>query len=291
MRRLHAPRQRRVGEVAARCSPSRPTATDITTIEGLADGGELHPMQEAFRQNHGLQCGYCTPGMVMAAVGLLDENPTRPSSEVRLGLEGNLCRCTGYHNIVKAVLAVRPNERLDRGGRRMTATDDPAHRASSAPAWSARRTPPLLTGEAKYTDDLVIPGALHLAVLRSPYAHARITRRRRRPRALGHARRRGRLHRRRPAGPVGRPMPSRVAVTEDMKNPPHYPLAVGHGALRRRRRGRRAGPQPTPRPATRSRPSSSTTSRCRPSSTSRTRSATGCWCTRSSAPTRPTRGS
>ena len=77
----------------------------VTTIEGLANGDELHPMQRAFQQNHGLQCGYCTPGMVMAAVSLLDENPTPTEQEVRLGLEGNLCRCTGYHNIVKSVLA------------------------------------------------------------------------------------------------------------------------------------------------------------------------------------------
>ena len=80
--------------------------TTITTIEGLANpDGTLHPMQESFRQNHGLQCGYCTPGMVMAAVGLLDENPHPTEAQVREGLEGNLCRCTGYHNIVKAVLA------------------------------------------------------------------------------------------------------------------------------------------------------------------------------------------
>ena len=78
---------------------------DITTIEGLANGDTLHPMQEAFRQNHGLQCGYCTPGMVMAAIGLLNEIPNPTEREVRLGLEGNLCRCTGYHNIVKSVLA------------------------------------------------------------------------------------------------------------------------------------------------------------------------------------------
>jgi aerobic carbon-monoxide dehydrogenase small subunit len=79
--------------------------TDILTIEGLAHDGQLHPMQEAFRQNHGLQCGYCTPGMVMAAIGLLNENPHPTEAEVREGLEGNLCRCTGYHNIVKSVLA------------------------------------------------------------------------------------------------------------------------------------------------------------------------------------------
>jgi carbon-monoxide dehydrogenase small subunit len=77
----------------------------ITTIEGLADGTTMHPVQEAFRQHHGLQCGYCTPGMVMAAVSLLAEQPDPSEADVREGLEGNLCRCTGYHNIVKAVLA------------------------------------------------------------------------------------------------------------------------------------------------------------------------------------------
>jgi carbon-monoxide dehydrogenase small subunit len=85
--------------------------TEITTIEGLASGGELHPMQEAFRQHHGLQCGYCTPGMVMAATSLLAENPAPTEAEVREGLEGNLCRCTGYHNIVKAVLAAAGADR------------------------------------------------------------------------------------------------------------------------------------------------------------------------------------
>ena len=79
--------------------------TDILTIEGLANNGEMHPMQKAFMENHGLQCGYCTPGMVMAATSLLKENPNPTEREVRLGLEGNLCRCTGYHNIVQAVLA------------------------------------------------------------------------------------------------------------------------------------------------------------------------------------------
>jgi len=77
---------------------------EITTIEGLADGDTLHPMQQAFMDNHGLQCGYCTPGMVMAATSLLKENPNPTEDDVRLGLEGNLCRCTGYHNIVQSVL-------------------------------------------------------------------------------------------------------------------------------------------------------------------------------------------
>ena len=80
--------------------------TDIVTIEGLAEpDGTLHPVQEAFRENHALQCGYCTPGMVMAAVSLLDEEDQLDERGIREGLEGNLCRCTGYHNIVKAVLA------------------------------------------------------------------------------------------------------------------------------------------------------------------------------------------
>ena len=79
---------------------------DITTIEGMAsDDGTLHPMQQAFMENHGLQCGYCTPGMVMAATSLVNDNPNLTEEDVRLGLEGNLCRCTGYHNIVKSVLA------------------------------------------------------------------------------------------------------------------------------------------------------------------------------------------
>ena len=77
----------------------------ITTIEGLASGDQLHPVQQAFHEQHGLQCGFCTAGMVLAAVSLLEENPHPTERDVRLGLEGNLCRCTGYHNIVQAVLA------------------------------------------------------------------------------------------------------------------------------------------------------------------------------------------
>ena len=78
---------------------------DVTTIEGLADNGTLHPMQEAFRENHGLQCGFCTPGMVMSALDLVARNPDPTDTEIREWLEGNLCRCTGYHNIVKSILA------------------------------------------------------------------------------------------------------------------------------------------------------------------------------------------
>lgn len=78
---------------------------DVTTVEGLATNGEWHPVQKAFHENHGLQCGFCTPGMMMATVSYLEENPSPDEEEVRHALEGNLCRCTGYHNIVKSVLA------------------------------------------------------------------------------------------------------------------------------------------------------------------------------------------
>ena len=77
---------------------------EVTTIEGLAPDGQIHPIQEAFRRAHGLQCGFCTPGMVMAAASYLQENPRPSEEEVRHSLEGNLCRCTGYHNIVQAIL-------------------------------------------------------------------------------------------------------------------------------------------------------------------------------------------
>jgi carbon-monoxide dehydrogenase small subunit len=77
--------------------------TEITTIEGLAADGELHPVQEGFWERHGLQCGFCTPGMIMSAVGLLAENPNPSEDEIRHGIDGNLCRCTGYHNIVRAI--------------------------------------------------------------------------------------------------------------------------------------------------------------------------------------------
>ncbi len=78
---------------------------EVTTIEGMGSEGDLHPLQEAFWAEHGLQCGYCTPGMIMAAAALLERNPDPSEEEIRHGLEGNLCRCTGYHNIVKSVQA------------------------------------------------------------------------------------------------------------------------------------------------------------------------------------------
>ncbi|MGI9643999.1 MAG: (2Fe-2S)-binding protein [Ilumatobacteraceae bacterium] len=100
------------GEAVKSCTvlAAQADGQSVTTIEGMADAdGTLHPMQQAFMENHGLQCGYCTPGMVMAATSLLKENPNPSEEDVRLGLEGNLCRCTGYHNIVKSVLAAAGN--------------------------------------------------------------------------------------------------------------------------------------------------------------------------------------
>jgi len=78
---------------------------DVTTIEGIGSAESLHPMQQAFHENHGLQCGYCTPGMVMSAIELVEKNPSPSEQDIREGLEGNICRCTGYHNIVKSIQA------------------------------------------------------------------------------------------------------------------------------------------------------------------------------------------
>jgi aerobic carbon-monoxide dehydrogenase small subunit len=94
------------GESVKSCTvlAAQASGHEITTVEGLARDGQMHPVQEAFHTQHGLQCGFCTPGMVMAIVSLLKENPHPTEEQVRTGLEGNLCRCTGYHNIVRAAL-------------------------------------------------------------------------------------------------------------------------------------------------------------------------------------------
>ncbi len=95
------------GEATKSCTvlAAQVQGAEVTTIEGMAGADGLHPMQQAFMECHGLQCGFCTPGMVMASTSLLDQNPHPTEAEVREGLEGNLCRCTGYHNIVKAVMS------------------------------------------------------------------------------------------------------------------------------------------------------------------------------------------
>jgi len=107
----------------------------VTTIEGLATNGQLHPMQQAFHENHALQCGYCTPGMIMQSIDLLADNPNPTEEEVRVGLEGNLCRCTGYQNIVTAVLAGAEGSRAGARWRRR-----PWERRSGRRG-CARRTP------------------------------------------------------------------------------------------------------------------------------------------------------
>ena len=93
------------GESVKSCTVLAVQADDheVTTIEGISENGDFHPVQQAFHESHGLQCGYCTPGMVMATISLLEENPSPSEEEIRHALEGNLCRCTGYQNIVKAV--------------------------------------------------------------------------------------------------------------------------------------------------------------------------------------------
>ena len=100
------------GESVKSCTvlAAQASGRSVTTLEGLADGSDMHPVQRAFHEQHGLQCGFCTPGMVMAIVSLLKENPNPTEDEVRHGIEGNLCRCTGYHNIVRAALAAASME-------------------------------------------------------------------------------------------------------------------------------------------------------------------------------------
>lgn len=95
------------GEAVKSCTmlAAQADGCSVTTIEGMSKDGVMHPMQQSFMENHGLQCGFCTPGMVMAAVSLLKENANPTEDDIRIGLEGNLCRCTGYHNIVQSVLA------------------------------------------------------------------------------------------------------------------------------------------------------------------------------------------
>ena len=154
---------------------------EVTTIEGIAENGELHPMQQAFHENHALQCGFCTPGMIMQAIDVLKDNPHPSEEEIRLGLEGNLCRCTGYHNIVKAVAACassmeaassRSRAREERGP--MTTVEDrPA--AEVGQARRRKEDQRLLTGRTRWTDNIQLPGMLHLAMVRSPFAHATIT--------------------------------------------------------------------------------------------------------------------
>ena len=125
---------------------------EIRTIEGVADGGTLDPVQRGILEHGGLQCGFCTPGMIMSVKGLLEENPSPDEPTVRRALAGNLCRCTGYQKIVDAVLQKDP-----------AGNDHP--KVDGVPQ---------VTGAAQYTDDLSLPRMLHGKILRSPHPHARI---------------------------------------------------------------------------------------------------------------------
>ena len=173
---------------------------DVTTIEGLAPTANGTRCSRPSTSEHALQCGYCTPGMIMAAVDLLRDNPDPSDEEIRDGLEGNLCRCTGYQNIVRAVRA-RPRRRR---ARPVTATaESPAaevgkatDRARRTPGWSPARPPGPTTS--------CCPGMLHMAILRSPTAHARITSVDVSGGARA-ARRRRRVHRRRLRRRAGQP--------------------------------------------------------------------------------------
>jgi 4-hydroxybenzoyl-CoA reductase subunit alpha len=142
---------------------------EIVTIEGLSDGEKMHPVQEAFVMHGGSQCGYCSPGMILTAKALLDQNPAPTEAEVRQAISGNLCRCTGYTKVVESVISVADRQ------------DQPPPKEEAPCRFSVvgKRTPrpdavPKARGETKFTADLYLPGMLHAKVLRSPYAHARI---------------------------------------------------------------------------------------------------------------------
>ena len=205
---------------------------EVTTIEGIGQNGDLHPVQQAFHENHGLQCGYCTPGMVLATVSLLEENPSPSEEEIRHALEGNLCRCTGYHNIVKAVQAAAP-----RGEGRWQPPKNDLHRQ---PRSSARRTPSLLRGETRWVDNLTVPGC---SGWRSSAARTRT----RGSRSVDLSRRsRPTASSRRSRAPTWRRMggslPVRLARDRGLEVPRTTGRSRGQGALRgRRRRGRRGG--------------------------------------------------
>ena len=153
---------------------------EIVTVEGLAQGGALHPLQAAFVEHHGLQCGFCTPGMLMRGYRLLQENPSPTEDEVRWGLSGNICRCTGYQNIVKAVQHAAAEMHGRQGGRRMSAATVLTHEQREATlrgigcSRKRKEDARLIQGKGNYVDDVRLPGMLHGDFVRSPYGHARI---------------------------------------------------------------------------------------------------------------------
>ena len=186
VRRLRRPCRRR-GDQVLHGAGGDLRRRDVTTIEGLAHDGKLHPMQQAFQDNHGLQCGFCTPGMIMAAIDLVNrEGPNLDEAAIRHGLEGNICRCTGYHNIVKAVAqgAREMAAATTRQRRRITAaTSKPFPEGESIMSAtgigaSVKRKEDIrfITGKGHYVDDINRPGQAYAYFLRSPHAHATIDR-------------------------------------------------------------------------------------------------------------------
>ena len=141
----------------------------IVTIEGLSDGEKLHPIQEAFVKYGGIQCGFCSPGMILSAKALLDKSPSATEREIRQAISGNLCRCTGYTKIVESVMALS-------GQRARSLQKEDANPDYSVVGKRTSRTDsvPKAKGETKFSADLYLPGMLYAKVLRSPYAHARI---------------------------------------------------------------------------------------------------------------------
>ena len=142
---------------------------EIVTIEGLSDGEKLHPVQEAFVKHGGIQCGFCTPGMILTAKALLDKNPSPTEQEIRQAISGNLCRCTGYTKIVEAIKSLT-NHQTPSSEKDLTLSEY---------SIVGRRVPridsvPKVKGDMKYSADLYLPGMLYAKVLRSPYAHAKI---------------------------------------------------------------------------------------------------------------------
>ena len=160
---------------------------DVLTIEGLANGAQLHPMQEAFREHHALQCGFCTPGMILTAVDMVHRKGNNLEERtIREELEGNICRCTGYHNIVKAIgggrqghgqRRVTTSRRIERPTGGSTTPGGSAMSATGIGA-SVRRKEDFrfITGKGQYTDDVTRPAQTHIYFIRSPHAHAKIRR-------------------------------------------------------------------------------------------------------------------
>ena len=249
----------------ARCLTVQCDGAEMLTVEGLEQGGVLHALQQAFHEEHGLQCGYCTPGMITRAYRLLKENPNPSEQEIRYGIAGNLCRCTGYQNIVKAVqsAAKKLAAAAGRGGLSSNASQHRIHRRNPwatcpnsrnakkncrawAPPCCARRTRKFIRGQGSYIDDIKLPGMLFGAIVRSPYAHARI-KCIDKTQGAGLPRRGGGADRRRPeAGQpaldahAGRRRAGGAGRQEGLLPDAGSGDGAGHRPLRRRRR-RRAG--------------------------------------------------